>query len=105
MATNTIGTNANNTLTGVVYSRAIADADVATIAALITQDVPTGGPPSSSGAFIPGAFNRAGLLWVPNRGFLQVLPGDIVACDATTGWPILVSKAAAAVAAIWVHVP
>jgi hypothetical protein len=104
MATNTIGTAATSTLTGLVYSRALSDLDVATIAAGIKQDLPTGGPPSSTGAFIPGAFNRAGLLWVPNRGFLQVLPGDVVAFDATVGWPILVSAGAAASAA-WVHVP
>ncbi|TSA41093.1 MAG: hypothetical protein D4R58_01870 [Betaproteobacteria bacterium] len=32
-----------------------------------------------------------GLLSIPNRGMLKVLPGDIIALD-NTGWPILVSK-------------
>lgn len=44
-------------------------------------------PPGPAGAF---SFN--GLLYVPNRGVLKVLPGDVVAVD-NAGWPILVSKA------------
>lgn len=35
-------------------------------------------------------FSQNGLLYVPNRGVLQVLPGDYVAVDSD-GWPILVS--------------
>lgn len=35
-----------------------------------------------------------GQLIVPNRGVLQVLPGDFVAIDPVTGWPVLVSNAA-----------
>jgi hypothetical protein len=34
-----------------------------------------------------------GLLTIPKRGVLKILPGDIVAID-NTGWPILVSGAA-----------
>lgn len=32
-----------------------------------------------------------GLLYVPGRGVLKIRPGDIVAVDPLTGWPILVS--------------
>ena len=39
---------------------------------------------------IGGAFSFNGQLFVPNRGVLNVLPGDVVAVD-NTGWPILVS--------------
>jgi len=39
----------------------------------------------------PGAFMQNGILYVPNRGLLRVLPGDYVGVDAN-GWPILVSK-------------
>lgn len=46
-----------------------------------------------AGAFGNNAFSFNGLLYVPNRGVLKVLPGDVVATD-NTGWPILVSKAA-----------
>lgn len=38
----------------------------------------------------PDAFAFNGLLFIPRRGVLQVLPGDVVAID-NTGWPILVS--------------
>ncbi|HEX8782787.1 MAG TPA: hypothetical protein VF764_05420 [Steroidobacteraceae bacterium] len=34
--------------------------------------------------------DKNGLLWVPGRGMLKVLPGDVVA-DDSTGWPILIS--------------
>ena len=30
-------------------------------------------------------------LWIPGRGMLKVLPGDVVAVDST-GWPILLSR-------------
>ena len=35
-------------------------------------------------------FNFNGLLEIPNRGIVKVLPGDVVAVD-NTGWPVLVS--------------
>jgi hypothetical protein len=42
-----------------------------------------------------------GLLYVPNRGFLKVLPGDYVAID-NFGWPILVSGNSVALSgSIW----
>lgn len=41
----------------------------------------------------PGAFSRTGVLYIPNRGVLYAKPGDIVAVDATTGWPVLISGA------------
>lgn len=37
------------------------------------------------------------LLHIPNRGYLSILPGDIIARD-NSGWPILVSGAAVAYA-------
>lgn len=49
-----------------------------------------------------GAFSWNGLLHVPNRGVLKVLPGDVVACDANAavGWPVLISAEAIA-AGVW----
>lgn len=38
----------------------------------------------------PGAFSSNGILYVPNRGELMILPGDVVAID-DQGWPILIS--------------
>ena len=100
MATSTLGTSASSTLTALPFSRGLdmADADIATIANGILNDQNVARP------IFPGAWARTGLLYIPNRGVLQALPGDYVAFDSATGWPILVSKAAAAGAG-WVHVP
>lgn len=97
MATKTLGTAATTTLTAVAFSRGLdlSDADIATIAESIKDDQNVSHPIS------PGAFARTGLLFIPNRGLLKVLPGDFVGVDST-GWPILVSKGAAA-SASWVH--
>lgn len=99
MATKTLGTAATNTLVAVTFSRgtsALSNADLATVQQHILDDLNVAHP------VWPGAFARNGLLYVPNRGVLQVLPGDYVAYDAATGWPILVSARAAAGAG-WVH--
>jgi hypothetical protein len=48
---------------------------------------------------VPGALELLGAegrLVIPNRGILKVLPGDYIAFDATTGWPILISALAIA---------
>lgn len=49
-----------------------------------------------------GGLVREGKLFVPNRGSLVILPGDYVAYDSTTGWPILVSARAIS-AGPWTH--
>lgn len=100
MSTITIGTNATNTLTALTFSKALSAADVATIQQAILNDgSQPGGQPAnaapSAKPIWPGGFSLNGFLMVPNRGILQVLPGDIVAVDAN-GWPILVSANAIA---------
>ena len=45
---------------------------------------------SNAASQIPGSFLPNGRLVIPNRGILQMLPGDFVGVDAN-GWPILVS--------------
>src|SRR5262245_50851841 len=45
---------------------------------------------AASAGQIPGSFLPNGLLVIPNRGILRMLPGDFVGVDAN-GWPILVS--------------
>lgn len=174
MATRTLGTNANNSLTALKFLASMADADVATIDQLIVDDqnfvnqnlgpaaaslqtgiimsgttatgsaavttvtvtTPAGavlsgvigsnvyGPGIPAGTIIisvagttlnlsapctanatvtffaiatrkPGSFSKNGLLYVPNRGVLKLLPGDAIAVDAT-GWPVLVSAQALA---------
>lgn len=95
MAVQTVGTTANNSLTYGIkflpgYGSGMAAADIATIALHIKDDLNVAHP------VYPNAFSSNGLLYVPNRGILTMLPGDYVAVDPTTGWPILISKRAAA---------
>ena len=59
-------------------------ADVAAVAEAILDDQNVAHPTW------PGAYTYNGLLFVPNRGQLKLLPGDVVAVDAN-GWPILIS--------------
>jgi hypothetical protein len=110
MATITAGTAATTTLTALIFQRAgLAAADIASISQAILNEVGTG----QSGEYNAGgrvggvqgpfgAFTRHGQLVVPNRGVLQMMPGDLVAVDPVTGWPILLSAAAAA-GASFVH--
>ena len=98
MTTKTLGTAAQTTLIAVQFQYGgILPADLAAIQTHILDDQIT---PQRifQGAFTPGS----GQLFIPNRGFLKMLPGDYVGYDAATGWPILVSAKAAA-AAGWVH--
>ena len=88
MATKTLGSNANNSLTALKFSAGadMADPDIASIRALILDDLL-----GAFGRVVPEGFSRNGLLIVPNRGVLKVLPGDWVMCDQNSGWCILVS--------------
>jgi hypothetical protein len=100
MATKTLGTNATTSLTalvaGALTSSPAQDAvDLAAIANAIKDDLNVAHPR------MPTAWSQGNLLYVPNRGILQVLPGDYVGIDSQ-GWPILVSKNSIALAA-WTH--
>jgi hypothetical protein len=57
--------------------------DLSAVASLIKYD-------NSAGQFARSALTREGDLFLPGRGVLTILPGDVVAVDAQ-GWPILVS--------------
>lgn len=99
MATKTLGSNNNNTLTALQYVHGMVAADLATINAAILNDGQGSGgnvyaAPSAKPIW-PGAFTTDGKLFVPNRGVLRVLPGDWIGVDAN-GWPILVSANAIA---------
>jgi len=96
MATLTLGTNATTSLTSLKFTGNMTAADVASIAAAVKDDQNAALP------VYPGAFSAQGLLFIPNRGVLKVLPGDYVGVDATTGWPILVSAKAIA-SGPWTH--
>lgn len=95
MALVTLGTAAQTTLSALAWNKGALAADVGSIIRNIKDDNINGRP------IYAGAFGRDGRLWIPNRGFLNLEPGDYVAFDAT-GWPILLSNIAAA-SASWVH--
>ena len=91
MALKTLGTAANNTLSGfVVGTNDLTPADIATLTLSILNDLINGNP------VFPGAYGKQGMLFVPNRGILLCRPGDFVSVSPTNGWPILVSAQAAA---------
>lgn len=86
MALGTLGTTLTTSLQSINAFRAdFSQTDIGNLAALIKDDQNPAHP------IWPGAFENNGLLYIPRRGFLQVLPGDYVGVDAN-GWPILVSK-------------
>lgn len=86
MATGTLGTNANTSLTSITWNPASAVADVASIlAGILNQSNP-------AHPVWPGAFAKSGQLFLPNnRGIINMKPGDVIAFDHF-GWPIVVSS-------------
>jgi hypothetical protein len=99
MAVLTLGTTANNSIAKALpylpgYGSGMAAADIATLNNAILND-------QNRLARVGGAFTSAGQLFIPNRGVLQVLPGDYVGVD-TRGWPILLSAETIA-NGLWVH--
>lgn len=97
MATITLGTTAQTTLTALAFqSGGLSPADIAKISQDIKDDL------TNSNQNIPEAFSLNGLLYIPNRGVLKVLPGDVVGVDGL-GWPILIAKRSAANATYWKH--
>jgi len=96
VATLTLGTNATTTLVAIAYNQgSVSSADFASIQNNIKDHINITHPIST------GAFSRSGLLYVPNRGVLKVLPGDYVGYDPN-GWPILVSAYSIATGG-WTH--
>ncbi len=86
MALGTLGTSLSTTLQSLnAWTASTVATDVGTFANLIKDDLNVAHP------ILYGAFEQNGLLFIPNRGVLRVLPGDYVGVDAN-GWPILVSK-------------
>jgi hypothetical protein len=89
-AITTLGTANNNSIADAIafepgYGSGMSAADIATMSNLIKNDLVNTNP------VIPESFSSNGLLYVPNRGILKMLPGDVVGIDPT-GWPILISK-------------
>ena len=96
MALGTLGTNATSSLTSSgAYRADMSQSDAGTLATDIKDDLNVAHPTW------PGAWEVNGLLYIPNRGVLRVLPGDVIGVDSQ-GWPILVSANSIAHAS-WTH--
>src|SRR5215469_9017257 len=96
MALGTLGTSATTSLTSLnPWNYGSSGQDVGSLANLIKDDQNPTHP------IAPGAFEQNGLLFIPRRGLLKVLPGDYVGVDAN-GWPILVSAYSIATGG-WTH--
>lgn len=98
MALLTGGTSASTSLNAWLVTRATGSAitNIALVNAGIKDDLNPAHPRW------PQALSPSGLLFIPNRGTVQCLPGDYIMFDTTTGWPILVSSYAIA-SGPWAH--
>ena len=119
MALHTLGTNGTTSLNCLRFPGAPVSslgqavpsivipsaADIASLSAAIKDDMINVNLAVPAGPVAPDALSPRGnpnLLFVPNRGVLKILPGDIVATDPVTGWAILVSyQAVAATGSLW----
>jgi hypothetical protein len=96
MALVTLGTNSPASLQAVTFhgGGSVSNIDIGNFNNLIRDDKINIHP------IFPDAF-VSGQLTIPNRGILQVLPGDYIGIDAN-GWPILVSAYSIATGE-WTH--
>src|SRR5258708_37605963 len=118
MARGLIGTTAANTRNaclrpgsyqplggGAAISNTQTDADIAFMNQAIRDDqLADLGPAGVVSPYPTGmqGWSRQGQLYIPNRGWLKVLPGDVIAID-TVGWPILISAKSAGTGASWTN--
>lgn len=99
MALLTFGTNATTSFDALKFVYGMVPADLASLNAMIFRDNNPGDTSSPEAA--PTAIDTAGFLEIPGgRGKIQLKPGDYVAVDPTTGWPIVISSNCAANGAV-----
>jgi hypothetical protein len=90
MATKTLGTTTQTSLTAIMFVSGMVPADLATINAAVYRD---NNPANNTNPLVePTSLDTDGYLMLPGgRGKIQLKPGDYIAVDPTTGWPIVVS--------------
>ena len=96
MALKTFGSNATNSLRAVQFhpsADVMTDSDLALFNAQIQPNY--GGAHPNSGK-LNNYISRSGQFFVPQRGWVKVLPGDWLVVDTTTGYPFVLSQNAVA---------
>ena len=89
MALLNIGTTSTTVLKGLLITGSMSAADVAQFNAYCLSQPNVG----TNQMVEPTCFEKQGLLYLPGkRAAIQCLPGDYIAVDPKTGWPILISK-------------
>lgn len=98
MSTHTLGTSTTTSIGHAItwvpgFNSGVAAADMATMCDLFKDDKTNGFPLQGRANWgnAPSGFSYEGLLYVPNRGVLKVISGDVIGVDSR-GWPILLSK-------------
>lgn len=108
MALRTLGTNAVTSFTAMLAGTDDINnpINLAILMNGILNDIPMvnkalqSGQPRNRQIGQPYIQGSQGMLYVPNRGYLTVKPGDYVCFDPVTGWPILISADCAANGAV-----
>lgn len=100
MATKTVGTNASTNLTAIQWQPGgLNKTDAATINALIHSV-------TAVSNYKRARFEN-GILYLPSRTpaetFIPLEPGDWIAVDASTGWPIVIPNAVMTASTSWTH--
>ena len=98
MPTSIYGTSAGMTAAGFVagnmntiiaaMNAAMAYADQYQLSTEIATEYSTAG--AQTGVFAPANISE-GILYYPSRGWLKLYPGDVIAVDPNTGWPIVIN--------------
>lgn len=92
MALHTLGTNASNSLTAIQWFPGMPQADWAAFDALVKSSR-AGSSSNPIPVAAPFRLDQSGHLWLPGRdAAIQLIPGDYLALDSTTGWVIVLSQ-------------
>jgi len=92
MALRTLGTNAATSLSAIMFSHdpaVLSMADLAAFNALCKSD-------KNTNNLLEPVLSREGMFRIPGKEVVRVSPGDYVAVDPATGWPIYISANAIA---------